>query len=220
MDSGVPVGLFRVYVHIPEDEEFSHENWCKHLRNGNSFVSGGPLLELTVEGRPIGSTIKLPGNGGTVEVEVNAGGILPFHALEIVVNGKVVARTEDGDGKGTRDLRLREKVKIDKHSWIAARCTGKIRHNDSWHREMVAHTSPVYFAVGGDWWMFDQEIAKYLLGMMHGGLEYVRKRGRQWDESMVTHHHSSPDHLKFLEEPFQQAIKAMHKRMHDLGLPH
>lgn len=84
----------------------------------------------------------------------------------------------------------------------------------------MAHTSPVYVAVGGEWHMFDTGAASYLLTLLEGGIEYIRTRARQWPESMVTHHHGRDDHLAFLEEPFQEAIAAVHERMHRLGLPH
>ena len=61
MTSDVPVGVYRTYVHIPDDQEFNYDNWCKYLRAGNTFLSGGPIIRLTVEGQPIGSTINLPG---------------------------------------------------------------------------------------------------------------------------------------------------------------
>ena len=84
----------------------------------------------------------------------------------------------------------------------------------------MAHTSPIYLAVGEPWWMFDAETANYLVTLLHGGIDYIRKRSLQWKPETVTHHHHHHDHLEFLEEPFQQAIAAVHKRMHDLGIPH
>jgi hypothetical protein len=223
MTSDVPVGIYRTYVHIPDDEPFTYDNWCKHLRAGNTFQTGGPLLRMRVEGKPIGSTIPLAGNGGTVEVEASAVSVLPFQSLEIVMNGNVVARVEES--KGTRHLRIRERIRVEKHSWIAARCAGanywqSARHNDGWRRPIMAHTSPVYLAVGGEWWMFDLGAANYLLTLLQGGIDYIHQRAPQWEPKSVTHHHGRADHLSFLEEPFQQAIQAIHERMHALGLPH
>lgn len=223
MTSDVPVGIYRTYVYIPNDEPFTYDTWCKNLRAGRTFHSGGPLLRFKVEGKPIGSTINLPGNGGTVTVEASADSVLPFHSLEIVLNGSVVARTEDA--KGTRHLALRESIQVDRHSWIAARCAGpnywqSTRHHDGWGRGIMAHTSPVYLAVGGDWWMFDIGAANYLLTLLNGGIDYIRKRSVQWEPGTVTHHHGHDDHLAYLEEPFRQGIEAIHKRMHSLGIPH
>ena len=222
MTSDVPVGIYRTYVHIPDDEEFTYDNWCKHLKSGNTFLSGGPILRLKVDGRPIGSTISLPSGGGTVEVEALAQSVLPFHSLEIVMNGEVVDRTEEATG--TKSMTLRSKVKVEKHSWIVARCAGPgysaVSHHDAWRRGIMAHTSPVYLAVGEEWWMFDSETANYMLTLLHGGVEYIRTRSVQWNPGSVTHHHGREDHLQYLEEPFQQAIASIHKRMHALGISH
>jgi hypothetical protein len=223
MTSDVPVGIYRTYVYIPEDEPFSYDAWCRGLRSGNTFHSGGPILRFRVEGRPIGSTLQLPGNGGTVEVEASAVSVLPFHSLELVMNGEVIARTEEPSG--TRRLSLRESVRVERHSWIAARCAGpgyfqSVRHHDGWRRGVMAHTSPVYLAVGGEWWMFDAGAANYLMTLLEGGLEYIRRRSLQWEPGSVTHHHEEDDHLKYLEEPFREAMEAIHKRMHQLGIPH
>ncbi|HEX6971333.1 MAG TPA: CehA/McbA family metallohydrolase, partial [Limnochordia bacterium] len=222
MTSDVPVGLYRTYVYIPDDEPFTYENWCRHLRGGNTFLSGGPLLRFRVEGEPIGSTIRLPSDGGTVEVAGAAESVLPFYCLELIMNGAVVDRVEAR--QGTRRLELRTKVKVDRHSWLALRCGGPnysvVPHHDGWRRGIMAHTSPIYIAVGGDWWMFDAETANYLLTLIHGSIEYIRTRSPQWRPGTVTHHHGHHDHLEWLEEPFREAIAAIHKRMHELGIPH
>jgi hypothetical protein len=72
MSASVPVGMYRTYVHIPDDEPFTFDNWCKHMRGGDTFLSSGPLLRFRVNGQPMGHTIKLPGNGGAVDVEASA----------------------------------------------------------------------------------------------------------------------------------------------------
>jgi hypothetical protein len=36
----------------------------------------------------------------------------------------------------------------------------------------------------------------------------------------VTHHHGETDHQAFLERPFQEAIAAVHKKLHEHGIPH
>lgn len=223
MTSNVPVGIYRTYVHIPEDEEFNYDNWCKYLSKGNTFLSGGPIIRLTVDGQPIGSTINLPGNGGTVEVEASAESIFPIHTLQIVQQGKVVASTDEQ--KGARTLRLKATLAIGKHTWIAARCGGPgytqaVPHHDGWGRGIIAHTSPIYIAVGGEWWMFDSDAANYMLTLIEGGLSYIRRTAHHHRPGSVTHHHGEEDHLAFLERPFQEAKEAIHRRMHRMGIPH
>jgi hypothetical protein len=222
MSSDVPVGLYRTYAHIP-DEAFGYDAWCRAVRAGRTFLSAGPILRFNVEGAQIGDTLSLPGNGGTVEVVATADSIFPIHTLEIVQNGQVVAATEEPTG--ARRLKLRAKLTISAHSWLTARCGGPryydmVRFRDCWSRGMFAHTSPIYVAVGGAWQMFDPGTARYMLTLIDGSLAYIRNTAALDPHGSTTHHHGEADHQAFLERPFHEAAAAIHRRMHELGIPH
>ncbi|MCA1595427.1 MAG: CehA/McbA family metallohydrolase, partial [Chloroflexi bacterium] len=222
MDSGVPVGLYRTYAYIPPDQEFTYESWLAALRSGNSFLSGGPLLQFSVDGQPMGSTVSLRRGGGTVEVAAVATSIFPIHSLQIVQGGAVVASTEES--KGARRLELRTTLSVDRATWLCARCAGPaytaIQHHDSWGRGIMAHSSPVYLDCEGEYDVCSPETMQYMLTLVDGSLQYIRRRARQWKPGTVTHHHHHEDHGTFLEEPFHQAIAAIHKKMHEHGIPH
>jgi hypothetical protein len=178
---------------------------------------------LQVEGHPIGDLLTLPGHGGTVEVEASAASVLPIHRLEIVQQGRVVAATEEAGG--ARRLRLRARLPIRSHTWLAARVSGPgyfeaVPHHDVWQRGVMAHTSPVYLAVGDVWELYDPEVATYMLTLLEGSLAYIRSRSRQYRPGSVTHFHGEADHQAFLERPFHEALQAIHARMHRHGLPH
>src|SRR5207244_1794600 len=218
MSSSVAVGQYRTYVRIPSDEDFNYRNWCKNLKLGRTFLSGGPLLEFSVDGAQIGDTIALPAGGGTVEVTATARSVLPVHTLQIVMNGQVVAQTDDA--RGASSLSLRTRLRIDAHSWLGARVAGPnyepIAHHDTWSRGVFAHTSPIYVACGDEWSMADQAGLQYMLTLVGGSLEYIRHLSPQWPSGKVTHHHGEPDHQAFLERPFREAQAALRAR---LGLP-
>ena len=223
MTSDVPVGIYRTYVRIPDGEPFTYANWCRNMAAGRTFHSGGPLIRFSVEGQEVGDTLRLPGHGGTVEVTADAQSTLPIHTLEVVQEGRVVASTEERGG--ARKLTLQAKVEVDGHSWLAARCSGpgyrdSVAHYDGWGRGIMAHTSPVYVTCGGDWWMFDQETAQYMLTLVEGSLHYIRHNSRQHLGGDVTHHHGEDDHMAYLERPFVEAREAIHRRMHKRGVPH
>ncbi len=224
MTQDVPVGLYRTYVYIPPDEEFTYDAWCRHLRGGNTFVSGGPLLSLTVEGQMPGSTVALPGNGGTVHVRAVATSIFPVRELQLIQQGQVAASVKEP--AGARRLELDLELPVTGHTWLAARVAdlgdGYTLHHDGWRRGIMAHTSPVYVAVGGDWWLFDAAQAQYMLTLIDGSLQHIRTNSRQFphDREQVTHAHHHSDHAQWLEEPFHEAAAAIHRRMHALGLAH
>lgn len=213
MSSEVPVGLQRTYAHI-RDEEFSYDAWRRAVKAGRTFMTSGPVIHLSVDGHEAGDTIELRGPG-TVEVEAWAESVLPVNTLQVVMGGRVVA--EATQPKGSRRLSLREKVKVERHTWLAARCGGPsyfdgLPHLDVWNRGVFAHTSPVYVAVGGTWWMFDRQGAEYMLTMVQGGLEFIRESSAQLPAG-TTHHHGEADHMAFLERPFLEAQRLLEERL-------
>ncbi len=221
MSSEVPVGLCRTYAYLP-DAPFTYENWCRAVRAGRTFISSGPIVTLTVDGAVIGDTRQLPRGGGTVEIEATAGSIFPLRTLQIVQQGKVVAETR-GDARSRR-LSLTARVKVEANTWFAARCGGEdyrtMPHFDVWQRGCFAHTSPIYVAVGEPWQLFDPGTARYMLTLIEGSLAYIRQTAQHHPPGSVLHHHGEADHIDFLERPFHEAAEAIHRRMHELGIPH
>lgn len=121
-------------------------------------------------------------------------------------------------------LELRERVRVDGHSWLAARVGGpgygSVQHHDGWQRGIFAHTSPVYVAVGGEWWMFNRDTAEYMLTLIDGCLSYVRHTAPRRPDMETTFHHGEPDHVAYLERPFLEAREVLHRRLHRLGIAH
>ena len=221
MGNDVPVGTYRTYAKLPDGEDFTYDGWCRAVAAGRTILSGGPIIGMTVEGSEVGDTVKLSGPG-TVEVHAWSESILPMHSLELVMNGRVIGSTQTN---GARRLEINETVNVDGHSWIAARCGGPdhfdaVQHHDVQTRGVFAHTSPVYLACGGEWQMFDEQVARYMLTLMDGSLTYIRENAPQRDPGTVTHHHGEADHLAYLERPFLEGQAAVHRRLHDAGIAH
>ena len=206
MSSGVPVGLYRTYARL--DEEFSYEAWCRAVRSGRTFLSGGPLVTLSVDGHEPGGTVELSGPG-TVSIHATVRSIFPLRSLEIVRNGEVVARAE---ANGGRQAEIGEELRIDGNSWLACRAFGVDYHLDDWGRPVFAHSSPVYLACGGDWTMTDPEGIRYMRTLVEGAREYVRHTAVLRSDRLTTHQHGEPDHLAWLERPFAEALRALEER--------
>lgn len=221
MSNETPVGLYRTYVQLAENEEFTYDTWRQALKRGRTFLSGGALLWFTVEGQPVGSEIKIPG-GGTVEIEAIARSVFPIHCLQIVAAGDIVAETVDE--KGCRELRLHARLKIERDTWLAARCAGPgytaRPHYDHRKRGIMAHTSPIYVTCQDHYAVFDNASAQYMLTLIEGGLSYIRHRSPQHRAEQTTYHHGLSDHIAYLEAPFHEAAEALHRRMHQFGIPH
>jgi hypothetical protein len=206
MSSAVPVGLYRTYARL--DEEFSYEAWCRAVRAGRTFLSGGPLLTLSADGREPGDTVELSGPG-TVSVQAAVRSIFPLRSLEVVRNGEVVMRAE---ANGGRQAQISGELRIDGNSWIACRAFGVDYHLDEWSRRVFAHTSPVYVACGGEWTMTDPEGIRYIRTLVEGAREYVRHTATRRSDQFTTHHHGEANHLAWLERPFTEALRALEER--------
>jgi hypothetical protein len=214
MTSDVPVGLYRTYVHIP-DEEFSYESWCRSLAAGRTFLSGGPLLSFSVEGAAIGDTVRVPTSGGALEVQAEVRSIFPVHCLQVVERGRVVAEARSSEG--ARHLTLHERVPVEADTWLAARVAGPdytaVPHRDAWARGIMAHTSPIYVAGAGEWRLADPATLRYMLTLVEGSLAYIRELSHQHAPGTVTHHHGEDHHLGYLERPFLEAQAALEGRL-------
>jgi hypothetical protein len=130
----------RVYVEV--DAGFSYPSWLARLREGRSFVTDGPILDLRVEDyRPSNDPLDV-GHGVPVALAVEWHSAQPIERLEIVRDGEVATAIDNPDGK----LHGRATLKVDASDagWIAARCWG--RRRTSFGHPLWAHTSPVYLS--------------------------------------------------------------------------
>jgi hypothetical protein len=223
MDSQTPVGLYRTYVQLPPDQPFTYDAWCAALRAGRTFLSGGALIWLEVEGQGPGDTLNVK-PGATIEVTAQAQSIFPLGALEVVLGGEVVAATETVEqGEGLHTLQLKARIRVSGDGWLAARCAGRgytaVPHFDSWRRGIMAHTSPVYISTGEPA-PVQAATFDYMLTAIEGSLSYIRTLSPQHRPAWTTHHHGQADHLAYLEQPFLEAREALHRRLHALGLHH
>ena len=192
MSAGCALGWKRTYAKLDQKQPLTYAAWAKAVRAGRVFSTNGPLLDLTVDGRSIGDTIKMPATGGTVEIQAWAECFHPLQYLEVVCNGKVIARSERKEG--SRRLEIRQRVPIRASGWLAARCRGIQRLAETKIRSLadagslspkMAHTSPVYIACG-DQRAFDGPAMEHMLALVSGGVEYLRKIAACFDEATRT----------------------------------
>ena len=135
MRSRLPGGD-RAYVHLTEP--FSFGTWVRGLKAGRSFVTNGPMLEFTANGRFLGDTVVLAGSR-EVRVLAKAESAGPLSRIEVVHNGVVVANgVVDAAGRSASVDRV---VSIARSGWLGARVYGT--------GASQAHTSPIYVEVPG-----------------------------------------------------------------------
>jgi hypothetical protein len=214
MTSDVPVGLRRTYVQLNVAEDFTYASWCDSLRAGRTFVSSGPLLELTVDGVGIGGEVQLPERGGAVTVSARARSIFPIFNLELVRDGKVVAATHST--VGSHALHLVEELRFGGAGWICARVGGGpghlTHHRDISNRDISAHSSPIYVKCGDQHRRADRVAMRYIMELVDRGQAYVRGLA-PLDTGSDTGHLHHADHREDLERPFEEARVALMRRL-------
>jgi len=203
MSAGMPVGGVRTYAQLG-DEGFSFESWARAVRAGRTFTTSGPIIGLQVEGHSPGGEIKLPAGGGTLEVEAWAQSVQPFHELQVVANGKVVAR--QGAPEGTTHNRLSAQVRMGGSGWLAARCVSQLKVWHIWPVHIAAHTSPVY-VVADEEELFSPSDATYMLTLLEGGLTWLDTLSMP----------ASPERHQQIRRVFQHAQQHLQGRLHRHG---
>jgi hypothetical protein len=204
MGAWTPVGANRAYAYIGQDE-FTFPNWAKAVRRGNTFMTTGPLLLFHADGKSPGAEISLGAGGGSLEVEARARSYVPFHRLEVIMNGRVVASREEA--QGSQDLTLKETLRVPGPCWLAARCASRVEPARS--LRVAAHTSPIYVGVRGEE-LFSPTVAAYLLTLIEGS--------EAWVQNLATR----PDPQRFASVlmVFSQARERLHRRLHAHGIKH
>jgi hypothetical protein len=129
----------RVFVQV--QGPFQYENWIGGLKAGRTFVSNGPLLELTVNRQGPGATLSATGK---LQVSARAVSRVPFERVEIIKDGEVVAEQPSVAGA---EARLEREIDVEDGGWIAARVTGQAKTYSGY--PVFAHTSPVYLRPPG-----------------------------------------------------------------------
>jgi hypothetical protein len=152
--------LARVYSKV--EGSLGIKSWLNALVAGRSFISNGPLLSLTVEGKDLGGTIDLP-SGREVSVRASASSRLGFEKLQLIQNGKVVSESGPQPKDGHVEAHLDRSIKIDEPSWLALRVSTQAKNE--FGRQLFAHTSPIYIKVGGKAIHQPEEVA-YLVRQM------------------------------------------------------
>lgn len=140
-------GSVRTYVYLGADQ-LSYENWVKGIKSGNTFVTTGPMIWLTADGEPIGSTLKRA-TGDQVKLEARVLSPNPVRELEIIQDGKVVGKVSNENGDS--ELTLTLTVEPADSTWIAARAYAPelldYQKSPSLGADgvpLMAHTSPIY----------------------------------------------------------------------------
>jgi len=203
MSAGTAVGTVRTYAKIPDNEDFTYDAWKESVRNGHTFVTYGPLVDFSVDGKPAGSQIEMNSNGGTVDITWEVASVtVPMTSVELIVNGEVRESKTVSQWKGNGNWKL----KITTSSWLAILVRG---HYPDKPEIITTHTSPVMIRIKNSP-MLAAADALTILEQIEGAIAYLDTIGTRAEDKAY----------KRMKMVLTSAHRTLHNRMHEMGHYH
>jgi TolB protein len=140
------VGSARTYVHTGE-RGLDADAWFEHLRKGHAFVSTGPLVELTVNGRMPGETVSVPSAGGEVRVAARVRSITPLDSVTLIYNGEAIEKIPLATDRKSADFA--KPLRVSRSGWYHLLAEGTPTERFPLDTSFAqAFTNPVWISVG------------------------------------------------------------------------
>ncbi len=181
-------------VYVPAKERISPEEWLKLLVAGKSWITNGPLIEFTVDGKTPGEIVDLKA-AGEVKLHARIIGRVDFQRLELVRNGVVEKTAPSRRDGGHFVAELDEPLRLDAPAWLALRTPPPPVKTDPEFQQPVpknelgcdlfGHTSAVYVQIAGRK-PFDVETAKGLLTEMLDSQRFIEEHALFADDTERT----------------------------------
>lgn len=142
----------------------SPRSFAKGLAAGRSFATSGPMLFLTVAGQKPGAILRYAESASpTLPIDVRVySPQYPVRYLELIVNGEVMERRFEPQGRS--EWALRYIMPVSKSCWIAARTYADAGTD--------AHTNPVYLYFG-DKRPFSARSARQIIARLEGSMQTI-----------------------------------------------
>jgi hypothetical protein len=141
-----PPGLVRTYA--KSGARLDNRAWLNALKAGRTFVTNGPLISLTVNGRDPGDEIRFPFGSQRVRARVTVRTNVPVNHVEIVSNGRVVANLVNLREPRLVRLDTTVNLRVDRDAWFVARAYLDRPRLPVLDLYPFASTSAVYAKVG------------------------------------------------------------------------
>ena len=198
-------------VYVPTDRPLTPTAWLDLLAEGKSYITNGPLLEFSVDGKPVGSVLEI-NEPRAVRVRAKAISRTDFKRLEVVQNGRVAHDSDSRAEGGHFVANIIWSCVIEEPAWLALRTVPPPVNDDPHLREPVlknefghelfAHTSPVYVRIAGRD-VFDRQTAQGLLDEMRSDVKQIEAQAKFENESQ----------RQSVLEIYKQALRKLGERL-------
>lgn len=158
---------------------FSYDNWLQGIKRGETFITNGPAISMSVDGAAPGSTVSVSA-GGSTHVKVDWSSHYAVDTIEIVQDGTVVKRVST-DASNATGGSLEADIGVGADGWIAARLGSSQR--DSFAQALWAHTSAVYIDAGGKKSDAQAASAALFVSDIEKSMDWVRAKGRFYTDA-------------------------------------
>lgn len=129
-------------VYVQAGNPLRYADWIAAYKAGRSFVTNGPMLQITVNGKGPGERLALPAPG-EIRIRARVDTRVPVDRIQVIVNGNpVITRLRT-------PTEIDEVLTIEEPSWIALRATGPWERRIVNDAQVFAHTTPIYVSLGG-----------------------------------------------------------------------
>lgn len=133
------LGSIRTYLNTDGQHDF--DAFGEALVKGRVFISGGPIISLTVDGKEIGETLELP-KSGTVIVRAELASPRELQDFKLVQNGEDLdSSIRKGEKDGIHRWTIERKIQFNKSGWIAAWGRGESIETQGF--DAMAHTNAI-----------------------------------------------------------------------------
>jgi hypothetical protein len=173
------VGYNRVYVHTGPN--LTWEKWWEGLRAGRSFVSNGPLLRCTADGKWPGEVFQ--GRAGrtlTIDLRAHLDTRDPITRIELIRNGRVERVLPYTEWRGGRRL---GKIEFTESGWFLVRVIADVPHTFRF-----ASTAPFYVEIGDQPHRISRASAQFFLDWVRERMERVKLDDPQQREEVLAWH--------------------------------
>lgn len=202
MDAAALLGGIRTYAKLGA-LEFTYRHWMECIRGGDTFVTVGPLVNVTVEGRRPGGKISLAAGGGRVAVHWDVESVsVRTRTVEVISSG-LVADQVDYDKlsfSGQCSLNITESC------WVAIRIRGSVAGRET---DIAAHTSAIFIEVGGRP-IFATSDAVAVLAQIEGSIAYLDTLAPKSSEAKQAR----------MRAALELAHHRLHHQLHHQGVGH
>lgn len=186
------IGYNRVYVHT--DGAFAVDKWWDGLAAGRCFVTNGPLLRVSADGKLPGYVFKLNGPA-EIKLEAKLDCMDPIRSVEIIQNGRVVRQLswEEFKSKGLGRLAVEDS------GWFVVRATADVEHT-----YRFAMTGPYYVEMAGQGPFVREESAKFFLDWVGQRAESIKLEDARKRKEVLAYHEYA---IRWWQKKLEQAKK-------------